>query len=52
MQDRLNLAGEEKIPFEKAAPLIEKELKVKAVETRKKMYIQQLKEEAVIRILI
>ena len=47
-----NLAGEEKIPFEKAAPLIEKELKEKAVETRKKMYIQQLKEEAVIRILI
>lgn len=46
------LAGEEKIPYEKAAPIIEKELREEAIQKRKKIYIDQLKEGAVIRILI
>lgn len=47
-----NIAGEEKIPFDKVAPVIERELKEKAIQLRKERYIQHLKEGAVIRILI
>ena len=47
-----NLAAAEQIPFEKAAPLIEKELREKAIQERKEIYINRLKEGAVIRILI
>lgn len=42
----------EKVPFEKAAPEIERQLREKAVKERKKFYIDQLKEYAVIRMLI
>ena len=47
-----NLAASEQIPFEKAAPMIEKELREKAIRKRRETYINQLKEGAVIRILI
>ena len=47
-----DLAGEEKIPFEKAASQIEQELKEKAIQIRKKIYLHQIKEGAVIRMLL
>ena len=47
-----NIAGEERIAFEKAAPEIEKELREKAIKNKKNFYLRELKEGAVIRILI
>ena len=47
-----NIAGEEKISFEKAAPEIEKELREKAIRNKKRFYLRELKEGAVIRTLI
>ncbi|MBE6405659.1 MAG: hypothetical protein E7040_06530 [Lentisphaerae bacterium] len=46
------LAGEEQISYEKAAPEIEKELREKAIQYRKRIYLQELKDGAVIRLLI
>ena len=47
-----NIAGKEKIPFDKAAPKIEKELRERAIQNKKRFYLRELKEGAVIRILI
>lgn len=47
-----DIAEEEKISFENAVPIIEKELREKAIQQRKKIYLRQLKEGAVIRFLI
>ena len=47
-----NIVKEETIPFEKAASVIEKELKEKAIRERREKYFKQLREGAVIRILI
>ena len=47
-----NISGEESIPFEKASQAIEKELREKAIRNKKNFYIRELKEGAVIRILI
>lgn len=43
-----DIVAAEKVPFEKAAPTIGKKLKEKAVNERKKIYMEQLKEGAVI----
>ena len=47
-----NISGEESIPFEKASQAIEKELREKAIRNKKNFYMRELKEGAVIRILI
>ena len=47
-----NVMKEEKISFEKAAPAIERELKAKAIQKRREKYFKELREGAVIRILI
>ena len=47
-----NIAPAEKIPFEKALPEIEKELRYQEIRNRKDKYINDLKENAVISILI
>lgn len=47
-----DLAAAEKVPFEKAYPEIEKELRNAAILKRKEKYITELKEQAVIEVLI